>query len=102
MNGKTLVINADDLGFSRDINSTIEEGHRAGKISNATLMVDGAEAADGVAVALRNPGLGVGLHLDLCRAIGFYDLPYARMRENLSSAEMQAKVAEASNLEGPI
>lgn len=91
---KLVVINADDLGFSADINATIEEGHRAGSITNATFMVDGAAVDDALMVIRRNPRLGVGLHLDLCPVTGFYDLPYPQMRAALPTPEMQKKVAD--------
>lgn len=94
MDRKLLVINADDLGFSADINAAIEELHRAGIITNATLMVDGPFVEEAVAVARRNPQLGVGLHLDLCPVTGLYSLPYDRMREGLSTPSKQSEVAE--------
>jgi predicted glycoside hydrolase/deacetylase ChbG (UPF0249 family) len=89
---KCLVINADDLGFAPDINAAIEELHRAGRVTNATLMVDGNYVEDALAMVRRNPWLGVGLHLDLCPVIGFYDVPYQQMRDNLRTPEMVAKV----------
>jgi predicted glycoside hydrolase/deacetylase ChbG (UPF0249 family) len=89
---RVLVINADDLGFSADINSTIEEGHRAGCISNATLMVDGNDVEGGIAVARRNPTLGVGLHLDLCPVLGFYQRPYPEIRSSLRETGTRSKV----------
>jgi predicted glycoside hydrolase/deacetylase ChbG (UPF0249 family) len=93
-NSKLLVVNADDLGFSSDINAAIEELHRAGKVTNASLMVDGRHVDEAAAIIRRNPGLGVGLHLDLCPVIGFYDGPYQKMRENLGKPEMLAKVSD--------
>jgi predicted glycoside hydrolase/deacetylase ChbG (UPF0249 family) len=92
MNSRVLVINADDLGFSTDINSTIEEGHRAGCITNATLMVDGKEVEGGLAVIRRNSELGIGLHLDLCPVLGFYERSYQQIRDSLSSGETLRKV----------
>jgi predicted glycoside hydrolase/deacetylase ChbG (UPF0249 family) len=93
MNSTILVVNADDFGFSADMNAAIEEGHRAGRITHTTLMVDGAEVEGALAISRRNPGLGVGLHLDLCPAVGFYSLPYEEMRKNLSSPGMLERVA---------
>lgn len=93
MNARVLVINADDLGFSADINSTIEEGHRAGCITNATLMVDGKDVDGGLAVARRNPKLGIGLHLDLCPVLGFYERSYQQIRDSLQHEETRRKVA---------
>ncbi len=93
MDARVLVINADDLGFSADINSTIEEGHRAGCITNATFMVEGKDVEGGLAVIRRNPKLGIGLHLDLCPVLGFYQRPYQEIRESLSNEETRRKVA---------
>lgn len=93
MDAKILVINADDLGFSADINAAIEEAHRAGRVTSASLMVDGKEIDGALAVLGRNSKLGAGLHLDLCPAIGFYNLPYQEMRENLLSADGRETVA---------
>ena len=91
---KLLVVNADDLGFTPDINAAIEELYRLGRVTNASLMVDGKHVDDAMATIRRNPSLGVGLHLDLCPVIGFYDGPYQRMRENLGKPEMLAKVSD--------
>jgi predicted glycoside hydrolase/deacetylase ChbG (UPF0249 family) len=90
---KYLIVNADDLGFAADINAAIEELHQAGRITNATLMVDGACVHEALGVIRRNPGLGIGLHLDLCPALGLYSLPYQTMREAARTPEMQARVA---------
>ncbi len=94
METKYLIVNADDLGFSPDINAAIEELHRAGRVTNASLMVDGEHVEDALQVIQRNPRLGVGLHLDLCPVVGFYRLPYEAMRANLTSPEMQQQVAQ--------
>ena len=94
MSARVLVINADDLGFSADINSTIEEGHRAGCITNATFMVDGQDVEGGLAVIRRNPELGIGLHLDLCPVLGLHQRPYQQIRESLNEAETRRKVAD--------
>ncbi len=60
-----LIINADDFGLTVGINRSIEELHRAGALSSATLMANGPAFADAVAVAHRNPTLGVGCHVVL-------------------------------------
>jgi len=93
VNPKFLVVNADDLGFAPDVNAAIEELHRAGRVTNASLMVDGNYVSDALAVIRRNPGLGIGLHLDLCPVVGLYRLPYWKMRETLQEPEVLAAVA---------
>jgi len=47
------------------VNEAIEQAHRNGILTAASLMVTGAAAADAVARAHRLPGLRVGLHLVL-------------------------------------
>ena len=64
-------------------------------------MVDGKEIDGALAVLSRNPKLGVGVHLDLCPAIGFYNVPYQKMRENLRSEEGRRTVARAVERQNP-
>src|SRR6266540_2073034 len=62
---KRLIVNADDLGRTEGINRGILEAHRRGIVTSATLMVN-YPAADAVpAIARDNPGLGIGLHVQL-------------------------------------
>jgi len=58
-------VTADDFGLDDAVNDAVEEGHRRGILTAASLMVTGAAAADAVARAKRMPKLGVGLHLVL-------------------------------------
>ena len=60
---KHLVVTADDFGMSLEVNEAVEEAHRTGILTNASLVVAGAAADDAVRRAKRMPGLGVGLHL---------------------------------------
>lgn len=60
-----LILNADDLGLSPQVNAAIETAHREGVLTAASLMVGESALAEGVALAQRNPGLAVGLHLTL-------------------------------------
>ncbi|WP_187830316.1 hopanoid biosynthesis-associated protein HpnK [Siccirubricoccus phaeus] len=62
---RRLILNADDLGLSPQVNAAIEQAHREGVLTAASLMVGEPAAAEGVAVARRNPGLAIGLHLTL-------------------------------------
>ncbi len=62
---KTAIITADDFGVSTQVNAAVEQAHRDGILTVASLMVTGAAAADAVARARVNPTLGVGLHIAL-------------------------------------
>lgn len=62
---KQLIVTADDFGLAPEVNQAIEDGHRRGILSAASLMVTALAAADAVDRAKRLPRLGVGLHLVL-------------------------------------
>ena len=62
---RRLIVNADDFGRSQSINQAVVRAHREGILTSASLMVNEAHAAEAVAMARENPGLGVGLHLTL-------------------------------------
>jgi hopanoid biosynthesis associated protein HpnK len=62
---QSIIITADDFGFSQEINEAVELGHRDGVLSAASLMVSAPAANDAVARAKRLPNLRVGLHVVL-------------------------------------
>ena len=62
---RRLIVNADDFGRSRSINEAVIRAHREGILTTASLMVNESAAAEAVELALKNPRLGVGLHLSL-------------------------------------
>ncbi len=62
---KQLVVNADDFGFTRDVNQGIIEAHRQGILTATTLMANGDAFDDAVRLAHENPRLDVGAHLVL-------------------------------------
>jgi len=67
---RRLVVNADDFGFSRDVNAGIIEAHERGIVRSTTLMARGAAFDDAVRLARAHPGLDVGCHLTLVEAPG--------------------------------
>ncbi len=70
---KLLIVNADDFGFTRDVNAGIIEAHERGIVTAATLMAFGAAFDDAVRLAREYPELDVGCHLTLVQAEGFPD-----------------------------
>lgn len=62
---KRLIVTADDFGASIEVNEAVEQAHRNGILTAASLMVAGNAVADAVARARALPGLGVGLHVVL-------------------------------------
>lgn len=67
---RRLVVNADDFGFTRDVNAGIVEAHRNGILTATTLMANGAAFDDAVRLAKETPTLDIGCHLVLVQAPG--------------------------------
>ena len=78
MSGRQVIITGDDFGMSVEVNEAIEEAHRRGVLTSASLVVAGDAAADAIARARRMPALGVGLHIALLHA------PAALSREQIA------------------
>ena len=62
---RQLIITADDFGLSKGVNKAVEKAWQEGILTCASIMAGGAAFDDAVAIARRNPGLQVGLHLSL-------------------------------------
>jgi predicted glycoside hydrolase/deacetylase ChbG (UPF0249 family) len=60
-----LIVNADDFGWTRDVNEGIVYAHRNGILTATTLMAGGQEFDDAVRLARQTPSLDIGCHLTL-------------------------------------
>ena len=67
MDRRILIINADDLGYTRGVNEAIRQCSMTGILRSATLMANAAAFDDAVAMVGSNPRLDVGVHLVLTR-----------------------------------
>jgi hopanoid biosynthesis associated protein HpnK len=56
-------VTADDFGLAVAVNEAIEQAHKTGVLTTASLMVGAEAASDAIARARRLPSLRVGLHL---------------------------------------
>ncbi|MDD5305294.1 MAG: ChbG/HpnK family deacetylase [Elusimicrobia bacterium] len=63
---RRLIATADDFGDTPGVNAAVLKAYREGILRFASLMVLRPAAAEASAIARDNPGLGVGLHLELC------------------------------------
>ncbi|HWY48413.1 MAG TPA: ChbG/HpnK family deacetylase [Bryobacteraceae bacterium] len=68
---KYLITNADDFGFTRDVNEGIVHAHRQGILTATTLMATGPAFDHAVALARENPDLDIGVHLVLVGSEGY-------------------------------
>jgi len=62
---KRILVNADDFGRHELINRAVGRAFDTGCLRSATLMAGGIAFDDAVALAKKNPGLGVGIHFTL-------------------------------------
>ncbi len=62
---KKLIINADDFGYRSLINKGIVYAHQNGFVKSTSMLVDRDAFDEAVFLAKENPGLGIGLHIDL-------------------------------------
>lgn len=62
---KRLIVNADDFGFTHDVNAGIVHAHRSGILTSTTLMANGDAFEDAVRLARETPSLDIGCHLVL-------------------------------------
>jgi predicted glycoside hydrolase/deacetylase ChbG (UPF0249 family) len=59
---RLLTVNADDFGFTRDVNDGIITAHRDGILTATTLMANGDAFQHAVALARETPTLDIGVH----------------------------------------
>jgi predicted glycoside hydrolase/deacetylase ChbG (UPF0249 family) len=60
----SVIVTADDLGLSAGVTRGILEAHRRGVVRSTSLLVTYPAAQEAAALALAEPQLEVGLHLD--------------------------------------
>jgi predicted glycoside hydrolase/deacetylase ChbG (UPF0249 family) len=70
---RRLIINADDFGFTRDVNAGIVHAHRSGVLTSTTLMANGEAFEDAVRLAKETPTLDIGAHLVLVQGQSLLD-----------------------------
>ena len=58
-----MIVNADDLGLSTEVDRGILEAHDGGIVTSASLLVDGPDAEAAVEQARKRPKLGLGVHV---------------------------------------
>jgi chitin disaccharide deacetylase len=63
---RTLIVNADDFGFTPGVTRGILAAHDDGLVTSTTAMATGVGIEDALAEARRRPALGVGVHITLC------------------------------------
>jgi chitin disaccharide deacetylase len=62
---RSLIVNADDFGYSRGVNRGVVEAHEHGIVTSASLMVDQPAAEEAAGYSRNRPELSLGLHFEL-------------------------------------
>ena len=60
---RRVIFSADDFGLTEPVNQAVEQAHRDGALTQASLMIGAPAAADAIRRARALPDLRVGLHL---------------------------------------
>lgn len=63
---RTILITADDFGWTDGQNLAVARGAAAGTLHRASLLANGPAFSEAAAIGQAHPGLGVGVHLTLC------------------------------------
>jgi predicted glycoside hydrolase/deacetylase ChbG (UPF0249 family) len=71
-----LIVNADDLGYSRGVDEAVVRAHRDGVVRSTSLLVTFPRSAEAAEMARAERGLEIGLHLDLVEGTPVSD-PFA-------------------------
>jgi len=64
---RRVIVNADDMGWSPGVTDGILLAHRNGIVTSATLAANMPDAERAMTLAAAEPGLGVGIHLNVCQ-----------------------------------
>lgn len=66
---KRLIVTADDLGLTEEINLGIFAAHREGIVTSASLLMNGLATESALAMARAYPSLEVGIHLSIVEGL---------------------------------
>ena len=89
-----MIFNADDFGFTHDVNEGIVEAHRNGVLTATTLMANGDAFDDAVRRAREVPSLDVGMHLVLVqgRSVLHPEKEFPETLQELGKALMRREI----------
>jgi predicted glycoside hydrolase/deacetylase ChbG (UPF0249 family) len=89
---KRLIVNADDFGFTPDVNEGIIDAHTRGILTSTTLMATGEAFDDAVRRARQAPSLDIGCHLVLVGGMSMSGRPLPRTVPRLLTALARGEI----------
>jgi predicted glycoside hydrolase/deacetylase ChbG (UPF0249 family) len=66
-----LIINADDLGISAEVNRGVFTAYEHGAVTDSSLLIKGARSQEAITMIKENPEFPVGIHIDLDLLLGW-------------------------------
>jgi predicted glycoside hydrolase/deacetylase ChbG (UPF0249 family) len=66
-----LIINADDLGISPEVNQGVFTAYEHGVVTDSSLLITGAYSQEAITMVKEYPGFPVGIHIDLDPLLGW-------------------------------
>lgn len=93
---RRLIINADDYGLSRGVNTGIIEAVERGSVTSASMMVNLPGFDEAVAAARSCPSLSLGLHLNLTTGTPLTAAPTLTRRKTGQFYPLPLLIARAS------
>jgi predicted glycoside hydrolase/deacetylase ChbG (UPF0249 family) len=97
-----LIINADDLGISPEVNRGIFIAHEKGVVTDSSLLIKGFYAQQAMEMIKKTPSFQVGLHVDLDPLLGWESpgierLPRQKLLEMMDQPDFAGKVKKEIN-----
>jgi predicted glycoside hydrolase/deacetylase ChbG (UPF0249 family) len=92
-----LIINADDLGISPEVNRGIFIAYEKGVVTDASLLIKGPYARQALQMIKKNPSFQVGIHIDLDPLLGWKSpgierLPRQKLLEQMNEPDFIKKI----------
>jgi len=97
-----LIINADDLGISPEVNRGIFIAHEKGVVTDSSLLIKGFYAQQAMEMIKKTPSFQVGLHVDLDPLLGWESpgierLPRQKLLEMMNEPDFAGRVKKEIN-----
>jgi predicted glycoside hydrolase/deacetylase ChbG (UPF0249 family) len=92
-----LIINADDLGISPEVNCGIAVAYEKGVVTDASMLIKGPYARQATEMIKKNPSFPVGIHIDLDPLLGWESpgierLPRHKLLEIMNELDFIKKI----------
>jgi predicted glycoside hydrolase/deacetylase ChbG (UPF0249 family) len=94
---RSLIINADDLGISPEVNRGIFAAYEKGVVTDSSLLIQGPSAQEAIDIIKKDPAFQVGIHINLDPLLGWSSpgkerFPRQKLLTMMNEPEFASKV----------